>query len=469
MRRLLPPPPILGAGASARDVRPRLGRAASAVLILLGLLLAFPAEPAAHEVPTDVTVHAYVRPEGTTLRYLVRIPMEAVRDVEFPLRGPGYLDLEAAEPYLSDAARLWIADYVEFYEDRRRLPDPEIVATRVSLPSNRAFTSYEEALAHVTGPPLAVETQLYWEQGMLDVLLEYPIESARSRFSLRPELSHLGMRTTTVLRFVPPDGETRVFQYRGDPGRVELDPRWHHAALRFVESGFHHILGGIDHLLFLLCLIIPFRTFWGLVPVVTSFTVAHSITLLASALGMAPDALWFPPLIETLIALSIVYMAFENILGPQLEKRWLITFGFGLVHGFGFAFILRESLQFSGSHLLTSLLAFNVGVELGQLLVLLLVIPVLELLFRVGVPERMGAILLSALVAHEAWHWMTERGGTLGRYRFQLPAVDAAFWASTLRWMMVAVIAAGSVWLLHEVFGRWEKLTPGGVAAGGDE
>ena len=104
---------------------------------------------------------------------------------------------------------------------------------------------------------------------------------------------------------------------------------------------------------------------------ITSFTVAHSVTLIASAFGMAPDSLWFPPLIETLIAISIVYMAFENIVGAKLQRRWIVTFAFGLIHGFGFSFLLRERLQFAGDHLVTSLLAFNVGVEIGQLVVLL--------------------------------------------------------------------------------------------------
>ena len=89
----------------------------------------------------------------------------------------------------------------------------------------------------------------------------------------------------------------------------------------------------------------------------------------------------------------------------------MIAFGFGLVHGFGFSFALRETLQFAGSHLLTSLLSFNVGVELGQLLVLVLLVPALDLLFRYVVAERMGTIILSALVAHTAWHWMIERCG----------------------------------------------------------
>src|SRR5206468_10741709 len=116
---------------------------------------------------------------------------------------------------------------------------------------------------------------------------------------------------------------------------------------------------------------------------------------------------WFPPLIETLIAMSIVYMALENIVGGStVHRRWMIAFGFGLVHGFGFSFALRETLQFAGDHLLASLLAFNIGVELGQLLVLLPFIPLLEALFRFAVAERMGTIIVSALVAHTGWHWM---------------------------------------------------------------
>ena len=84
-------------------------------------------------------------------------------------------------------------------------------------------------------------------------------------------------------------------------------------------------------MLFLACLVIPFRRFRALVPIVTAFTAAHSITLIASAYDLAPDALWFPPLVETLIAASIVYMALENIVGAEtLQQRWLIAFGFGL-------------------------------------------------------------------------------------------------------------------------------------------
>ena len=340
-----------------------------------------------------------------------------------------------------------------------RSPAPEVVSVRAAVQSDKSFASYEEALAHVTGPALPVDTEFSWSQGLLDVLFEYPIHSDQSRFSIQPRLARLGIRTLTVVRFLPPGGAVRGFEFYGDPGLVQLDPRWHQAALQFVKLGFFHILDGTDHLLFLGCLVIPFRRFRSLVAVVTAFTVAHSITLIASAYNLAPDALWFPPLIETLIATSIVYMALENIVGASfagfaglaLKRRWLVTFGFGLVHGFGFSFALRQTLQFAGSHLLTSLLSFNIGVELGQLLVLVLLIPALDLLFRYVVAERMGTIILSALVAHTAWHWMTERWELLRKFRFEWPAIDAAFLAGALRWMMLLVVAAGLYWLVFGV------------------
>lgn len=420
--------------------------------LLVAFVLVLPSWPEAHEIPVDVTVQAFVKPDGDRMRLIVRVPLEAMRDYEFPLRGPGFLEISESEQMIRDAARQWIGDYVELREDGAVLEGLELVAARVSVPGNQSFVSYETALANVRSAPLPDGTQLFWQQAMLDVLFEAPIESAASEFSIDPGFAHLGLRTVTVLRFLPDDQTERLFQYTGNPGLVRLDPRWHQAAFRFVVLGFDHILDGIDHLLFLLCLIVPFRSVRALIPMVTAFTVAHSITLIASALGLAPDALWFPPLIETLIALSIVYMAFENILGAKLHRRWAIAFGFGLVHGFGFSFVLSESLQFAGAHLLTSLLAFNVGVELGQIFVLLLVAPALELAFRQGVPEKAGAVVLSAILAHTGWHWMTERGAAFLEYDIAMPALDLGFAATLLRWLAVGLIAGGAAWGLKGAF-----------------
>src|SRR5215470_11321578 len=324
-------------------------------LAALVFLLWWPLCARAHDIPNDVTVQMFVKPEGRHLHLLVRVPLRAMRDISFPQRDSGYLDLSRVAPLLPGAAKLWIAGFIEVYEGDALLPNLQVVATRISLPSDFSFASYDLALAHVTGPPLAESTDVPWDQTMLDVLLDSPIQSEGSRFSIEPRLARLGLRVITVLRFLPPSGEVRAFEFDGDPGLVRLDPRWHQAALNFAHLGFLHILDGTDHLLFLLCLVIPFRRMRALVLIVTAFTVAHSVTLIGSAYGLAPDALWFPPLVETLIAISIVYMALENIVGTSLlhlQRRWLVTFAFGLVHGFGFSFALRESLQFAGSHLL---------------------------------------------------------------------------------------------------------------------
>lgn len=447
-------------------------RALAVVALVAGLTLVLPTRPAAHEIPASVTVRAFVHPEGRTLRFLVRVPLEAFRDVEFRLVDEQHLDLRASEPLLPAAIRQWIVDYLVVFEEGRRVGDPNIAAARIALPSDPSFASYEDALAGVHAPVLPEETRLPWRQALVDVLLEYPIGDASARFSVDYGLAHLGIRTTTILRFLPVDGGERIFHYTGDPGVVRLDPRWHQAAFTFVKLGFRHILEGLDHILFLLCLVIPIRRARPLILVVTAFTAAHSITLIASALGLAPDALWFPPLIETLIAASIVWMAFENIVHASaskheaaasrerwLDRRWLFAFAFGLVHGFGFSFLLRESLQFAGSHLITSLLAFNVGVELGQVLIVLVGAPVLALLFRRVVPERVGAILLSALVAHTAWHWMTERGSALVQYDIRAPAMDLALLASVMRWAALLLIAAGAAWALAGLYRRFSADT----------
>jgi hypothetical protein len=377
-------------------------------------LLAVPAF--AHDIAGDVKVQAYLKPEARVMRMVLRVPLKAMRDIEFPRRGTGFLDVENSSRQLRDAVTMWIASAVELYENDTRVGAPRVAAVKASLESDRSFVAYRDALQHITGNTKPIG-DVPVEQVMLDAVLEYPIGSEASEFAIRPKLDRLGMSVVTVLWFLPPEGTVRAFEYNGDAGLVRLDPSWLQAALTFVRLGFFHILDGTDHLLFLFCLVIPFRKLRQLLMIVTSFTVAHSITLIASAFNLAPGALWFPPLIETLIAASIVYMALENIVGgASVQRRWIITFGFGLVHGFGFSFALHETLQFAGSHLVTSLLAFNVGVELGQVLVLLVLVPVLTLLFRYVVAERMGAIILSALVAHTGLHWMLERWDVLRRF-----------------------------------------------------
>lgn len=410
----------------------------------------------ADEIPTRVAVQGFVKAEPGRLNVLLRIPMDSLGEAGLPLLGSvGYLIFSEAQDELEEVASDRILRSVQMFEGDRLLQSPRIDALRVSLPSNRSFVDYRSALESVQSAPLSDDVELYYRQGFLDVLVSYAIDSADSRFSIDARLGGLGLETTTVLRYIVDDGSERTFSYIGNPGRVYLDPSWYQAVFNFIALGFDHILEGADHLLFLFCLLIPLRRVGALIPVVTSFTIAHSITLLASALGWVPSAIWFPSLIETLIALSIVYMAFENIVGVKQRHRWIMTFCFGLVHGFGFSFLLTESMQFAGSHLVMSLLAFNLGVESGQILVLVLMVPFIHLLFKYALPERLGVILLSAIVAHWAWHWMEERFVGFIAYDLSLPALDRYFFAGLLQWGALLALSAAVLWLMQELFSRY--------------
>jgi hypothetical protein len=426
-------------------------RPALATLLALVLTLCAQGGARAHDIPNDVVVTVLVRAEGHVLRAIVRAPMAAMRDIQFPLRDRQNIDLERADAAIRDAAMIWLVDAMSVYEDGGKLARTVLAAVRVSLPSDRSFSSFDGALAHLRGEPLPSGTTLVWNQGMIDALVEYEIRSDRSAFSIAPQFARLGLRTATVLRFTTAAGVERSFDLTGDPGIVALDPRWDQAARTFLRAGFLHILDGADHLLFLFCLVLPLRRLRPLAIVVTAFTIAHSFTLAATALNLGPGALWLPPLVETLIAASIVYMALDNIVGPAhlRQSRWAVAFLFGLIHGFGFAFALRETLQFAGSHVTTSLLAFNAGVEIGQIAVLILLVPAVQLLFKYVVAERMGTIVLSAIVAHTGWHWMIDRWQALSRLGW--PVFEAAALAVALRWVLALLVAAGLLWGLSIV------------------
>jgi hypothetical protein len=416
----------------------------------------------AAEIPADVRVDAIVKPVGDRLELLMRIPLAAMIEVEFPTRGPGYLDLGRAGEALRDAAKR-LADTVTVYEDETPLPMPQVVQARVSLAADRSFGSYASARAHLDEPRLPDDSELYWNQQLLDVLLVYPIGSERSQFAIHPRVERFGINVTTALRFLPPGGVMRAFEFRGDPGLIRLDPSWRQAALGFVIVGFWNMLEGADHLLFLLCLAMAFRRLRPVTIIAASLTVGHSIALLCGAFGFVPDGLWFPPLIGTLIALSIVYMALENIVyaaqqldaGRALTRRWILAFAFGTVHGFGFLFALRELLQFAGDHLVTARIGFNIGLEIGEIALLLVLVPALGLLFRFVVPERIGIIIVSALATHTAWQWLLERWAALARFPY--PRLDAAFLAGAMRGLMAMLIVAGAVWLVKGRINRWVR------------
>jgi hypothetical protein len=382
-----------------------------------------------------------------TLRVAVRVPLEAIRDIDFPQTADGYLDVPRLMPLLSGVVKTWIADPLLLSEQGIPLPPPRIVAARISLPSDRSFAAFATAWSHIQEPPPSREEQLIWRQVFLDAALEYRLRGNASEAYIQPRYAGLGTRVTTSVQF-----DQRVYTVPGDTEAFPLTPSFWYTAGYFLRLGFLHILEGTDHLLFLLCLVLPIRRFRPLIGMVTAFTLSHSITLAASAFDMAPGGLWFPPLVELLIAASILVMALGNIAGAGPRRTWWLTFGFGLIHGFGFSFALRESLQFAGPHLISALFSFNAGVELGQLSALLIVVPCVTLLFRYAVAERMGIIIASALIAHTAVHWTAERWEIFSRFSWPPIMWSAAAGAAMLRWaMLLFIVVLAARWAIRRV------------------
>lgn len=385
---------------------------------------------AAHDVPGELRIHAMVKAEDERLRVLARVPLELLLNLNFPKRESGYLDVPRVEQAIPKAVAATAKDLV-FLEDGRPL---QLLRGegRISLPTDQSFSSFERALAAVRGERLPAAAEVLPNQGYFDAYLEYRIASPQGTFAVDFHVSPgLGDKLKLDLRFVARSGGMLAYEIPTGAGPVDLDPRWHQAAASFVKSGFAHIADGLDHLLFLLCLVLPFRRVsWPLIGVITAFTVAHSITLIAAAYGVVPQGAWFPPLVEVLIAASIIYMAFENVLRPNLRWRWLVTALFGLVHGFGFSFVLRYQLQFAGDQLLLSLLAFNVGIEAGQLVFIVITIPLLALLFKYApLNERLLTGAISAFVALIAGRWLVERWDALTKVEW--PTIEpgaAALW-----------------------------------------
>ena len=172
----------------------------------------------------------------------------------------------------------------------------------------------------------------------------------------------------------------------------------------FIWLGIEHIFVGYDHIMFLAALIVIGSRLGPLVKIVSAFTVAHSITLILAALDVVTlPTRW----VEAGIALSIAYVALENFWIRDSKHRWLLTFGFGFVHGFGFANVLRD-LGLPSEGLIASLLAFNIGVEMGQIVIVAIMLPVILLAARRGYQRRLIHIA-SAIILLFGVGWFVER------------------------------------------------------------
>ncbi|MFC3614882.1 HupE/UreJ family protein [Lutimaribacter marinistellae] len=301
----------------------------------------------------------------------------------------------------------------------------EVVAVRVrAVGREPGFATQNEAKAALTDAAIIRPDfgETYIGDAIVDVHLRYGANGAISEYALAA-LSDPGL---------PGQDETAnlVLDYRGDtirtyrntglmlePVRISGSP--FDAAATFVFEGVRHIIEGIDHVLFVICMVIGAQTLGALLARVTGFTLGHSITLCLGFFGVAPSAPWFIPAVETAIALSIIWAAADAVFqrtGHTRSDRSAVTVttAIGLLHGFGFSFMLRNILQVDADNVWQSLLAFNVGVELGQLAIVVLVWPVVLLVRRMPEPVWIGTRgAVAASVSVVAAIWAVERASAV--------------------------------------------------------
>ena len=430
-----------------------LTRCALALLVALALQ----AVVVAHDIPDEIVVQSYVRPQQNQLQVLVRIPLLAVAEANLPKDGTGYLAMPYIDAALREAANQ-ISNGIVFLEGDERLTRYDMANARISLPSDRSFDTYDGAVARVRGAKLPDTTQVYYNQGFLDLELYFPITSEQSAFSMRVLFGRgMANRTATYINFIRPDGGVRAFRIHDDTPLVRLDPKAHQAAWVFLKAGFYRFLDGLDHLLFVIILALPFRRVRDLVKPFAAFAIAHSMTLGLAAFGMGAVDTWFVPTIGALIAFSLVYVSIENATalraGPStalragvLKHRWIVALVFGLVHGLGFAIALQDTLQFAGSHPIAALVAYNVGLELGTLIILAIVVPAANLLFAHAAAERAGIVVSSVLIGHAGWHWMTERMAIARLSSW--PLFDLNLMLTVVRWLLALAVIGGAAWFV---------------------
>lgn len=257
---------------------------------------------------------------------------------------------------------------------------PEVEAVRVYTQKQQLpFASLEEAQqAFSMSQQLVSESEVYVGDTVTDVQLFYPTGNTLYDYqfssNLNPGLENQQETANLILDYFP--GGTQIFRATGLlEAPVVVNRSAFSAAWTFLVEGAEHIMAGYDHILFVVCLIIGAAGTANLLWRVTGFTLGHSVTLIIGFLGWVPVAAWFIPSVETGIALSIIFAAVIALRPDNRKGSFLMTAAIGLLHGLGFSFLLREILQIDSPNLWQSLLAFNLGVEAGQLAIVLLIWP----------------------------------------------------------------------------------------------
>lgn len=400
------------------------------------------------DLPPEIILQGFIKPEGGRLRQLVRIPLVFLQPFNLPKRGPGYIDLARTDEVLRVAAAA-AGQQIELREDGVLLV-PTVRQARVSLLSDRSFQSYDAAFALLRGPPLPVGTDLFWNQGFFDAELEYPIRSPDGRFSIRTDvMPGLGLRVKLELEFVREGRPARHYALSGGSGWVALDPRWYEAAWFFLRSGFGDAVT-LERFLFLLCLIAPFAQWRGVLVLALVLGVLQALTSSATALGAIANTRWLGEIAEVSTAGATLLAAIANLGAPSVRRRLLLAGLVGSLSGFALGISFAGLRQFAGSHVLVAVLSFDVAALLAVAAAAALAWAGMRLLARV-LGARLGVVVVSAIVGHQAWHWMLDRGHHFGH---ELEHAGHAGLRTALvvaaLWLIPALFLGAGAWLAKE-------------------
>lgn len=399
---------------SKREERPQARTACGRFLLLLVALLFLPRAALANgaDLPPEVLLQAYVKEEPGRLLLLLRVPLDLLASFGLPKRGSGYLDLARIEPRLKDAAAA-SGRQIELAADGVALA-PTVRQARVSLLSDRSFADYASALAHVEGPRLPADTDLFWNQGFFDAELEYPLPGPQRHVSIRVNVApELGQRLKLQLELLPLGQAARRYALPGGLGWIALEPRGYEAAWLFVKAGFT-APWTLERFVLLLCLVAPFRRLRSAFTLAAGLIVAQAFALSAVSLGAFAAMRWLGVLVDVALAAALLLLAIGNLAAPSLRGRWLAAVLIGVIGGFALGRVLDDAWQFAGTHAFIAALSFNAGVAVAELASVALAFAAL----RWGLDRLLGGplavVVVSAVVGHMGWHAMTERMHELG-------------------------------------------------------